>query len=164
MIRQENLQFMCILDYVFTFVILHNIKYFLRRLYIFLRSLFTSEIKKNLRNVNLRCIDGKIEGVKNNYFSPRMMQRLISASRIAKYYIQRSWPNITSVHYESEVGLSTDTFNNIRLMRPESKANNPIPRGLRLPPRTSLGVELNGASCLGVIVILCSVVCKSKCE
>ena len=53
---------MCILDYVFTFVILHNIKYFLRRLYIFLRSFFVSEIRQNLRNVKLRCIDGKIEG------------------------------------------------------------------------------------------------------
>ena len=53
---------MCILHYVFTFVILHNIKYFLRWLYIFLRSLFTSEIRQNLRNVKLRCIDGKIVG------------------------------------------------------------------------------------------------------
>ena len=53
---------------------LHNIKYFLRRLYIFLRSLFVSEIRQNLRNIKLRCIDGKIEGeeVKNNYSSPRV--------------------------------------------------------------------------------------------
>ena len=53
---------MYILHYVFTFVILHNIKYFLRRLYIFLRSLFMSEIRQNLRNVKLQCIGGKIEG------------------------------------------------------------------------------------------------------
>ena len=63
---------MCILDYVFTFVILHNIKYFLQRLDILLRSLFSLEIRQNLRNVKLRCIDSKIEGVKNNYSSPRV--------------------------------------------------------------------------------------------
>ena len=53
---------MYILHYVFTSVILRNIKYFLRRLYILLRSLCTFEIRQNLRNVKLRCIDIKIEG------------------------------------------------------------------------------------------------------
>ena len=53
---------MYILHYIFMFVILHNIKYFLWRLYIFLRSLFMLEIRQNLRNVKLRCIGGKTEG------------------------------------------------------------------------------------------------------
>ena len=61
-IRSEKSHFMYVLQYVFTFVILCNIKYFLRRLYIFLQSIFASEIRQNLRNVKLRCIDGKIEG------------------------------------------------------------------------------------------------------
>ena len=53
---------MHILHYFFTFVILHNKKYFLRRLYIFLRSLLTSEIRQNLQNVKLQCTGDKIEG------------------------------------------------------------------------------------------------------
>ena len=63
---------MCILHYVFMFVILHNKKYFLQRLYIFLRCFFTLEIREKLQNVKLWGIDGKIEGVKNNYSSHRM--------------------------------------------------------------------------------------------
>ena len=76
---------MDVLHYIFTFVILHNIKYFLRRLYIFLRSLFASKIRQNLRNVKLRCIDGKIKGgVKNNYSSPRV-------TNSATLYIYIGW-------------------------------------------------------------------------
>ena len=43
------------------FVILRNIKYFLRQVHIFLRSLFMYEIRQNLRNVKIQCIDVKIE-------------------------------------------------------------------------------------------------------
>ena len=53
---------MYVLHYVFIFVILRNIKYFLRRVHIFLRSLFMYEVRENLRNVKIRCIDVKIEG------------------------------------------------------------------------------------------------------
>ena len=52
---------MYILHYVFIFVILLNIKYFLQRVDIFLHSLFMYEIRHNLRNVKIRCIDVKIE-------------------------------------------------------------------------------------------------------
>ena len=60
-IRSEKSHFMYVLQYVFTFVILCNIKYFLRRVHIFLRSFFMYEIRQNLQNVKIRCIDVKIE-------------------------------------------------------------------------------------------------------
>ena len=52
---------MYVLHYIFTFVILRNIKYFLWRVHIFLRSLFMYEIRQNLRKVKIQCIDDKIE-------------------------------------------------------------------------------------------------------
>ena len=52
---------MYVLHYVFTFIILRNIKYFLRQVHIFLRSLFMYEIRQNLRNIKIRCIDDKLE-------------------------------------------------------------------------------------------------------